>query len=63
MSGSNFLIWRKHQWTDFHLKNAIRFCDQNRIAIDPDLFLIAIMIAITVSKSGSDCERKIADRF
>jgi peptide methionine sulfoxide reductase MsrB len=31
-----------------------RFCDQNRIAIDPDLFLIAIMIAIAVSKSLID---------
>jgi hypothetical protein len=41
----------------------IRFCDQNRIAIDPDWFLIAIMIAIAVLKSGSDYEMKIADRF
>ena len=36
---------------------------KNRIAIDPDWFLIAIMIAIAVLKSGSDCEMKIADRF
>jgi len=38
------------------------FCDQNRIAIDPDWFLIAIMIAIAFLKSVSDCKRKIADR-
>ena len=37
--------------------------DQNRIAIDPDWFLIAIMIAIAFSKPGSGCEMKIADRF
>jgi hypothetical protein len=40
---------------DFAGGTAIRFCDQNRIAIDPDWFLIAIMIAIAVSKSGPDC--------
>jgi hypothetical protein len=33
-----------------------RFCDQKRIAIDQDWFLIAIMIAIAVSKSEPDCE-------
>jgi hypothetical protein len=37
--------------------------DQNRIAIDPDWFLIAIMIAIAFSKPGSGYEMKIADRF
>ena len=55
----------------FYRKNRNRFCNQNRIAIDPDWFLIAIMIAIAVLKSGSDCEMKIeidfeikiADRF
>ena len=30
----------------FSRKNGIRFCDQNRIAIDPDWFFIAIRIAI-----------------
>jgi len=37
--------------------------NEKRIAIDPDWFLIAIMIAIAVLKSGSDYEMKIADRF
>jgi hypothetical protein len=32
---------------DFDLKNGDRFSLQNRIAIDPDKFSIAIMIAIT----------------
>jgi hypothetical protein len=57
------LPWRKHPWIDFTGRAGIRFSDQNRIAIDPDWFLIAIMIAIAVSKSGSGCEMKIADRF
>jgi len=35
-------------------RTGIRFCDQNRIAIDPDWFLIAIVIAIAFSKSGPD---------
>jgi hypothetical protein len=46
---------------NFH-GSILRFCDQNRIAIDPDWFLIAIVIAIAFSKSGSGCEMKIADR-
>jgi len=57
------LLCRKHPWIAFTGRTGIRFWDQNRIAIDPDWFLIAIMIAIAVSKSGSDCEMKIADRF
>jgi hypothetical protein len=43
--------------TLFTERTGIRFCDQNRIAIDPDWFLIAIMIAIAFSKSGSDCQK------
>jgi hypothetical protein len=43
----------------FYRKNRDPVRDPNRIAIDPDLFLIAI----AVSKSGSDWEMKIADRF
>jgi hypothetical protein len=58
-----FLPCRKHSWIDFTGRTGIRFCAQNRIAIDPDWFLIAIMVAIAVSKSGSGCEMKIADRF
>jgi len=60
---TKFLVWKEHPEIDFTGRTGIRFCDQNRIAIDPDWFLIAIMIAITFSKSGSDCEMKIADRF
>jgi hypothetical protein len=54
---------QKHSWIGFTGRTWIRFCDQNPIAIDPDLFLIAIMIAITVSKPGSNWEMKIVDRF
>jgi hypothetical protein len=57
------LLWRKHPWIDFTGRTGIRFCDQNRIAIDPDWFLIAITITIAFSKSGSDCKMKIANRF
>jgi len=35
-------------WIDFDLKTAERFLYQNRIAIDPDNFLIAIMGAIAI---------------
>ena len=52
-------ILRLKSLIDFHMKIGIRFCDQNRIAIDPDWFLIAIVIAIAGSKSGSDCAMKI----
>jgi len=58
-----FWFFRKHPWIGFPGRTGIRFCDQYRIAICTDLFLIAIMIAIAVSKSGSDCAMKIADRF
>jgi hypothetical protein len=57
------MICRKPSWIDFSGRSGILFCDRNRIAIDPDLFLIAIMIAIAFSKSGSGCAMKIADRF
>ena len=60
---SKKMFWRKHPWIDFTGRTGIRFCDQNRIAIYPERFSIAIMIAIAFSKSGSDCEMKIADRF
>jgi hypothetical protein len=40
-----------------------RFSYENRIAIDPDRFLIGIVIAIAISKSGSDLQVEIADRF
>jgi hypothetical protein len=49
-----FLHWEKQPEIDFTGRSAIRFCDQKLIAIDPDLFLIAIVIAITVLKPGSD---------
>jgi hypothetical protein len=52
-----------HPQIDFTGRTWTRFWDQNRIAIDPDWFLIAVMIAIAVLKSRSDCEMKIADRF
>ncbi|HII99520.1 MAG TPA: hypothetical protein HA272_09785 [Methanoregula sp.] len=32
------LLWRKRPWIDFAGKVGIRFCNQNRIAIDPDRF-------------------------
>jgi len=48
---------------DFTGGTGIRFCDHYRVAIDPDRFSIAIMIAVTVSKPGSGYEMKIADRF
>jgi hypothetical protein len=54
---------RKHPRMDFTGKTGIRFCAQNRIAIDPDWFYNAILIAIAVSESGSDSEIKIADRL
>jgi hypothetical protein len=38
----------------FHIKIADRFPDQNRIAIFPERFSIAIVIAITISKSLID---------
>jgi hypothetical protein len=41
----------------------IRFRPQNRIAIDPELVLIAIGIAFDFSKSGSGCKIKIAERL
>jgi hypothetical protein len=56
-----FLLWRKHPWIDFTGRTGIRFCDQNRIAIDPDWFLIAI--AIAVSKSGSNFTFRLYLRF
>ena len=49
-------LCRKHPRIDFTGKTGIRFCAQNRIAIDPDWFLIAIMVAFAFSKSGSDCK-------
>jgi len=36
---------------------------QNRIAVVPVIFLIAILIAIAISKPGSDLKMKNADRF
>jgi hypothetical protein len=56
-------LCRKPLWIDFSGRTGIRFCDQNRIAIDPDWFSIGIMIANAKSKSGSDLKIKIADRF
>jgi len=53
----------KYPWIDFTGRSLFRFCDQNRIAINPDWFSIAIMIAIAVSKSGSGYAMKIADRL
>jgi hypothetical protein len=49
-----FLLCRKQPWIDFTGRTGIRFSDQNRIAIDPDWFLIAIVIAIAISKSLID---------
>jgi len=45
------------------LSIATRFSDQNRSAIFPERFLIAIMIAITILKSLIDFKMKIGDRF
>jgi hypothetical protein len=47
----------------FDLKIADRFLYQNRIAIDPDYFLIAIIGAIAIGKSLIDLEIKNRDRF
>jgi len=43
-----FLNQKVKSGIDFDLKFADRFLYQNRIAIDPDNFLIAIMGAITI---------------
>jgi hypothetical protein len=48
---------------DFVGKTGIRFSHENRSAIFPERFLIAIVIAIAISKSGSDFQMKIADRI
>ncbi len=47
------------KWTsriDLKSKFAHRFPDQNRIAIFPERFFFAILIAIAVCKSGSGCK-------
>jgi len=41
---------------DFHMKIGIRSRDENRSAIFPERFSIAIVIAIAVSKPEPDCE-------
>jgi hypothetical protein len=43
---------------DLKIKNADHFPDQNRSAIFPERFSIAIVIAIAISKSGPDGEMK-----
>jgi hypothetical protein len=58
-----FLNQKVKSGIDFDLKFADRFLYQNRIAIDPDNFLIAIMGAITIWNSLIDLEIKIGDRF
>jgi hypothetical protein len=40
MSDSKKLLCRNHLWIDFTGRTGIRFRDQNRMAIDPDWFLI-----------------------
>jgi len=46
--------YRKHPGIGFFGKTGIRFSDQNRCSIFPERFLIAIMIAIAISKSLID---------
>ena len=43
-----FLNQKMESRIDFDLKIADRFLYENRIAIDPDIFLIAIMDAIAI---------------
>jgi hypothetical protein len=47
---------RSKSLIDFHMKIGIRLRNENRSLIFPERFLIAIMIAIAVSKLGSDYE-------
>jgi len=49
--------------SDFDLKIADRFQNENRFPIFPEWFLIGITIAIEKINSGSDFKMKIADRF
>ena len=51
------------RWIDFSGKTGILFPDQNRSPVFPERFLIAIMIAIAVSKSLIDFRTKIGIRF
>jgi hypothetical protein len=50
------MFFEKHPWIDFTGRIRIRYRDQNRIAIDPDWFSIAIVIAIACSKPGPGFE-------
>jgi hypothetical protein len=44
----SFLLCGKHPWIDFEIKIADRFRNENRSAIFPEWFLIAITIAISI---------------
>ena len=48
------MLCQKTSMDRFYRKNRLRFCDQNRIVIDPDWFSIAIVIAIAFSSSGAN---------
>jgi hypothetical protein len=48
---------------DFEIKIADRFRNENRSAIFPEQFLIAIVIANGIKKSGSGLKMEIADRL